>query len=126
MTVKLAGEFSKDSHAKDGLKIYCRECMSIYQKNVPQIKHRKCNYRRKYGITVEEYDQMLIDQSGCCAICGSDTPQRKLSRNFAVDHNHVTGGVRGLLCERCNRGIGQFKDCSELLDAAASYLRKYQ
>ena len=64
---------------------------------------------------------MLAAQGGCCAICGtSDTGKRKA---FAVDHNHDTGKIRGLLCSNCNTGIGNLRDNVELLERAIDYLR---
>ena len=79
------------------------------------------NYHLKktYGITIEEYDQLLSAQNGVCAICGGGTSKR----HFAVDHNHRTGQVRGLLCARCNGGLARFMDRIENLIAAANYMR---
>lgn len=79
--------------------------------------------KRKYGITVEEYDRMLYVQRGLCAICGSDSPGAKW-RFFAVDHDHATGEVRGLLCNSCNAGLGKFADDPGRLAAAILYLEK--
>jgi hypothetical protein len=62
---------------------------------------RKDKLRARYGITLEEYDKMLKDQGGVCAICGTDNPGVGFDL-FLVDHDHKTGKVRGLLCNRCN------------------------
>ena len=81
------------------------------------------SYRRVsklYGLTREEYDQMVEDQGGKCAICGSFGNSRK---SLAVDHDHRTGKVRGLLCEHCNNGLGCFLDDVRLLIKAIKYLR---
>ncbi len=75
------------------------------------------NHLRKYGITPEVYETMLIEQRGVCAICGGVD-----SRKLAVDHCHSTGRVRGLLCGTCNRGLGNFRDSTELLERAKGYL----
>lgn len=79
----------------------------------------------KYGINVDTYNSMFLSQKGVCAICGQ--PETKLVRDkisaLAVDHCHSTGKVRGLLCVRCNMGIGHFKDSLEVLEAAYHYLR---
>lgn len=73
-------------------------------------------YRRtKYGVTQEQFDIMLEMQKGKCAIC----PQPAI----AVDHCHVTGRVRGLLCRKCNSGLGFFNDSPDLVEAALRYLR---
>jgi hypothetical protein len=83
---------------------------------------------RRYGLTPEDYDRMLQEQGGTCAIC--QLPERYIdartgeTRRLAVDHCHITGKVRGLLCGRCNRSIGQFADDHERLLRAAAYLRE--
>lgn len=74
---------------------------------------------RTYGITPERYDEMLAEQGGGCAICGGTNES---GRALAVDHNHITGVVRGLLCDRHNVGIGMFRDDVDDVLAAASYL----
>jgi hypothetical protein len=75
--------------------------------------------RRTFGISSDEYDAMLESQGGVCAICGR--PPRKGS-SLHVDHDHETGCVRGLLCFRCNGGLGQFAESPERLVEAAEYL----
>lgn len=84
---------------------------------------RKSNLRNLYGITPEIYDELLAAQGGACAICRGDIAG-KSKKYFSVDHDHTSGRVRGLLCEGCNFGLGKFKDSSELLQAAISYLAK--
>lgn len=64
---------------------------------------------------------MLVDQNGACAICGG---VNKDGRKLFVDHDHATGQVRGLLCNLCNRGIGNMRDSIKLLRAAADYLER--
>ncbi len=83
----------------------------------------KARLKKVYGITPDEYDAMLLKQNGCCAIC--KTPASKYKRKLHVDHNHTTGENRGLLCVRCNSGIGHFKENPTLLDAAKDYLLQY-
>ncbi len=73
---------------------------------------------RMYGITLEQYNLLLINQNYKCKIC-NDPPGK---RNLAVDHDHNTGSVRGLLCDSCNRGIGLLKDKPEVLMKAAEYI----
>jgi hypothetical protein len=75
--------------------------------------------KRKFNITKEQYDTMLHEQGGVCAIC-----KGVCTRALAVDHCHTTGKVRGLLCNNCNRGIGHLKDSVEILEAAINYLRR--
>ena len=81
--------------------------------------------RRAYQITLEEYEAMLERQDGLCAICRGDNAQTKYKRMLFVDHDHVTGKVRGLLCHRCNTGIGYMRDNISVLEAAISYLKEY-
>lgn len=81
-------------------------------------------YKEKYGITLDEYGEILKEQGGSCAICGQDRGTR--DRRMDVDHCHETGGVRGILCEPCNKGIGMFLDNPEWLESAAHYLRSYK
>lgn len=83
------------------------------------LSNRRSHLRRKYGLTVEHYDEMLSAQGGGCAICGRK-PREDLSLH--VDHCHDSGAVRGILCFRCNNGIGDFAHDPALLRAAASYL----
>jgi hypothetical protein len=79
---------------------------------------------RQYGLTVADYDRMLAVQDGRCAICRSDTP---LGRGrWHIDHDHVTGQFRGLLCNNCNRGIGYFGDDDATLSAAAEYIARHR
>lgn len=77
-------------------------------------------YLRKYGITVDHYERLMAFSDGCCWICGNKPSGRRL----AVDHCHITGRVRGLLCFFCNRGLRWFKDTPSFLERAAQYLTK--
>lgn len=89
--------------------------------------HRKY-WLKMYGLTPETYDALLEQQGGVCAIC--QMPERYIDartgnpRRLAVDHDHQTNKVRGLLCGRCNRSIGQFADDHERLARASDYLRR--
>jgi hypothetical protein len=86
------------------------------------LKYKDATLRRLYGITLEQHGAMLLTQNGACAICHSTTPDNNGGWN--VDHCHITGAVRGLLCNGCNVGLGHFNDNPEALEAAAAYLRK--
>ena len=85
------------------------------------IANRKHHLKRKYGLTVEEYDAMFTAQGGVCAICDLPRPEE---RTLHVDHDHETGAVRGLLCFTCNNALGNFRDSSDLFHAAAEYLER--
>jgi hypothetical protein len=75
---------------------------------------------KKYKISPEEFDEMFIKQSGLCAICGSN-PETE-GKVLYIDHCHSSGKVRGLLCQKCNTGLGVFLDTPKLLRQAANYL----
>lgn len=73
---------------------------------------------KAYGVTRDYLLRLYDEQDGCCAICGLD-----FKGEFAVDHDHKTGKVRGLLCDHCNRGLGSFKDNIARLARACEYVR---
>lgn len=77
----------------------------------------------RYGITVDQLVRMTEAQSGLCAICGNPPSGiGKTGQRLHIDHDHITGVVRGLLCEFCNRGLGMFRDNPSLLTVAIQYL----
>lgn len=84
----------------------------------------------RYGVSLEEFNQKVLDQKGVCAIC-SEPPQPMKTRgggvvkNLCVDHNHITKNVRGLLCHRCNRILGLVKEDPIILDRMITYLAMY-
>lgn len=80
---------------------------------------RERELRVKFGITSVQYDELLEAQGGVCCLC-KGLPGK---RAYSVDHDHVTGVIRGLLCRGCNVGIGNLKDNPDLLEAAARYIR---
>lgn len=85
-----------------------------------RIKARAARLKCIFGITQEQYDELFDKQNGCCAICERHRDQFKI--NFAVDHSHETGRIRGLLCYHCNhRLIGRHKD-GDLLRKMADYV----
>ena len=84
---------------------------------------RASHLRTKFGLTIEQYDQLLADQGGGCFICGK-TPEQE-GKNLAVDHDHVTGEIRGILCAYHNhRVIGRHRD-GELLRKMADYVERH-
>lgn len=84
---------------------------------------RDNNYRRLYGLAFEQAEDLLRLQEGQCAICQKEI-QFDGRKGAHVDHDHVSGVVRGVLCIACNVGVGQFQDDPHLLRRAISYLRK--
>jgi len=108
-----------------GIKSRCRPCHNAYRRaNHDPIKSRAEGLKHRYNITLDQYDEMYEAQQGRCAICGTDTPGSRFN-HFHVDHDHVTGQVRALLCEACNTGLGKFRDNPNLLRSAALYLEKH-
>ena len=79
--------------------------------------------RNKYGLTVEAYSVALESQNGLCAICG-DPPEK--GKRLRVDHHHQAGAVRGLLCDRCNTGIGLLRDDPDIIEAAMNYVKRFE
>jgi hypothetical protein len=75
-----------------------------------------------YGVTSARYAQLLAEQDGCCAICSTEKVPR--CGRFYVDHDHATGAARGLLCHKCNTGIGMFRDDPAVMRAAIEYIER--
>lgn len=100
----------------DRVNAYWRE-----RRREPQVKRRERDayLKRKFGISLAEYDAILAEQGGVCAVC-SRPPTCGISLH--VDHDHDTGRIRGLLCFRCNNALGDLEDDPALLRAAARYL----
>lgn len=89
----------------------CRAC---------QVERGRRTFREKlYGLSIEAYEELLERQNGCCAICREPAPG---DLALAADHDHATGAIRGLLCSRCNYGLGSFRDDPELLRTAVAYV----
>lgn len=140
--------FSVRRASKDGLSPICKSCKSqraaqYHKKNKDKVvervrswrlsnpekkranqrKHeRKYNLKKLYGITPEEYEEMLAKQGGLCAVCRGEPYGR--GNKLHVDHDHATGRVRGLLCHGCNASLGLMKESPERLRSAAVYLER--
>jgi hypothetical protein len=93
---------------------------SLDGKKKIQARSRKYELHRLYGLTLEEYEIMLIKQNYSCAACG--TSQNSLSRQLDVDHCHTTGKIRGLLCVSCNTALGLLKEDKERAKKLFQYL----
>lgn len=92
------------------------------RRELPEVKRRERDgyFRRTYGISADEFDDLLSRQGGHCGICGR-TPEREASMH--VDHDHESGAIRGLLCITCNQGLGLFSESPERMLRAVVYLR---
>lgn len=126
---KPLSRYNKKSGRDGQLHSYCKDCMNRRRredhatekgrklKRIRRLKHR-------YGITPEEYASLLLKQNGVCAICRK--PETKIRGGtvvqLSVDHDHVTGAIRGLLCMACNLMIGNALDNPATLIAGAAYL----
>lgn len=120
---KPLNQFVKHKNRPDGFDYNCKTCHNAARRD--EYKHnrnrnRESMFKYKYGINWNDYRRMWIQQKGCCAICG--IYQSELKRALCVDHNHKTGQVRGLLCNKCNKGIGIFNDDTTILQAAIKYI----
>lgn len=94
--------------------------MSKYQKEKYDEKRNR-DYIRKYGITLDLYEEIKEEQNSCCKVCG--THESKISKNrLFVDHCHTSGKIRGLLCHNCNSMLGLAKDNISILQDAVKYL----
>lgn len=109
----------------------CKDCINkynleLYHKNPKQKdNHRKAAWKhqikKNYGVTPEEYYEMLEKQEGKCKICSTHIDDID-KHVLYIDHCHTTGKVRGLLCQQCNSGLGMFRDRVDLLKKAERYL----
>lgn len=118
-TVKPLEQFARTKASTSGYHTYRRPCHNERGRETKQRLYggsRHYHLKRRYGIGVEEFGQLLASQGCVCAICGSPNPEH-------VDHDHVFKNVRGILCFNCNGGLGQFKDRPDLLHKAIGYLR---
>lgn len=126
----------------------CNHCLNEYSLDTEGSRHKYCStacykakhaatfktskrdkvarttywLRHKYGITVEERDQMLQDQGGCCAICKTSEPT---GYNWHVDHCHTTNKVRGMLCSRCNQALGLVSENVSTLRSMIKYVENH-
>lgn len=120
---KLESEFHRYKTGKKAgrFRSRCKDCTNEDNKAyraTPSGKRAMTRFSlSKYGCTPEQYGNLLERQGGVCAIC-----KGIVTRSLCVDHNHKTGRIRGLLCDRCNPGLGYFLDDPALLAAAIRYL----
>ena len=120
-----------DSSRRSGHMERCKECEAARQAEyradpvylaANRRRQRECSYRR-FGASVADYDRLLIEQDGRCAICGHLPAEGESILEF--DHHHAEARPRGLLCHHCNVGIGHLAEDAERLYAAVAYLEKY-
>lgn len=128
--------FNKALGKPEGLDDQCRECANAYHRDWSKNKDglakmrasqkkrwasgkgRDYHYRTLYGITLADYEKMEREQQGCCAICGLKR------RRLAVDHDHKTGRVRGLLCGGCNATLARLGDDESVIQKFIDYFKE--
>jgi hypothetical protein len=120
-------QFPRKSDSRTGRMTFCRDCWlekkrKTYHALTPEKKRRLLlsNQLRNRGVTLADYDQMVKDQQGRCALC-----EREVS-DLDIDHCHQTQRVRKLLCRSCNTGLGMFKDNIDLMEKAIAYIKQYR
>ena len=104
-------DYAKNSRTASGFGSRCRRCAND--------ANSAGYFYRTYGLTARDLDALRSAQGDRCAVCGSDGPEH-------LDHDHQTGRVRQLLCQRCNNGLGLFKDDPAVLRAAADYVEHHR
>ncbi len=112
--------FPRNRSTRDGLATYCKPCHNRIGRETKQRLYggtRHYHLKQRYGIGAGDVDELVEAQGGRCAICRERPAEH-------VDHDHLTGAVRGILCFNGNGGLGQFRDRVDLLQAAATYLQR--
>ena len=121
-------EFTARRHPSE--RRYCSpKCKGIGRANagLSQMSIRRYQFKKKYGLTIDDYERIRDSQGGGCAICFRVDPVGRVSKHTSeywlhVDHDHRTGAIRGLLCGECNTVLGKMNDDPALLRRAADYL----
>lgn len=105
---------------------WCKNCFKKYGKEYKEVhsttvrQNRNKTFKYKYGITIEKYEQMLLEQENKCLAC-----ERNFSEQIRpdVDHNHLTKKVRGILCHSCNLALGYLKDNEDIIQRLLDYIK---
>ena len=115
--------FHKSTSLQDGGFQY--RCKSCIKKANAQARDngnwKRYHYKSVYGITPEKKQEMINEQEGCCAICHEPFGNRRI----CIDHNHITGKIRRILCNNCNSILGMSNERILVLESAIEYLRRY-
>ena len=133
---------SPENLSKHGVCLLCKRKREKEERNSDDFRRQSATYQRlwrrqnkdkasaivvryKYHLEPEEFDALLQGQKGCCAICRTEFLSETKQDTPHVDHDHLTQKVRGLLCNHCNSGLGQFKDNKDLMRKAITYLETF-
>ena len=124
---KNLSEFNKNKLGKFGVHNQCRQCAKLWKPSPDQRQKynkriREWNRKKLSGFTPEDFESKLKEQEYKCAICGTEDPG---ATNWHADHDHTTGQKRGILCHKCNTGLGLLKDDINVLCSAIEYLNHY-
>lgn len=127
--VKNTSEFYVNKCKRSGYNSGCKECDKKTNRRISategsKLRRRIRDLNREYGLSLDEYNRMFKEQNGCCAICCK--PESDCRVALGVDHDHVTGVIRGLLCKECNTSLGAFKENIEIMLSAINYLREHK
>jgi hypothetical protein len=139
---KPVSEFTKNNQTKTGIGSWCKCCKNksssaLREKNVEEYnrirrqkylenpkKAREKALKSRYGLTFDDFENLLNSQNSKCAIC--NVPLARLGRSTHVDHCHTTGKVRGILCKECNTGLGKLGDNIDSIKKVIQYLERNQ
>lgn len=135
--------YFKDNRRAIGIRCRCKECcaletqewreknrsdynsyVSMWRGENPERQHAT-EIKRRYGLSIERYNEMLAEQKLQCAICGGQHDPSKKRGRLYVDHDHKTGEVRALLCKKCNSAIGYFEENPDAMLKAIDYLKNH-
>ena len=121
---KQTGARTKKGYRRPTCKSCVGESTTQWSKDNPEKMkeiRRKAKLKKKYGISLKQYDEMVIKHGNKCAVCNKTHERRPLN----VDHCHATGKVRGLLCDKCNMALGLLNDSTETIKNLERYLNAY-
>lgn len=132
-TTKPTSDFGRNVSKSDGLSSYCSDCVRDYSKqwkNKNRDRTRRTDrfswVKTKYGLSKDEYVELIEKQDSKCAICLCELDPFDGKTNTHVDHCHASGKVRGILCRACNTALGSFQDDIDTLRRAIHYLTSSQ
>ena len=132
--LKFIEEFSRSTKTNSGFGGQCKECKNSYQRQLfgnSEVRRKRRSYqstkymqKRKYGLSPEDVAILIQSQNSCCAICNIYLDRSEAIKVPHIDHCHTKGHVRGILCSRCNAGLGSFRDNIDFLLSAITYLQE--